>query len=114
LRHPSPPKIFVERHRGHRRGRPKGNAGWLGSARNLFWSWWIWIAAAVSLQMLDHGGWAVGLASIGFFFYLVTPHEHIPVYGLESSLSVDSPEFIASETSFIPQCWKPSTVRERQ
>jgi len=38
----------------------------------------------------------VGCAGAGLFFYLVAPHEHIPVYGLESSLSVDSPEFLAS------------------
>jgi len=98
LRHPSPPKIFQERHGKPRRGREKGAAGWLGRARNLFWSWWIWIAAAVVLETLDHQGWAVACASVGFFCYLVAPREHIPVYGLESSQSVDSSEFLANVT----------------
>jgi len=96
MRHPSPPKIFQERLARHRQGRGKGAAGWLGRARNLFWSWWIWIAAAVALETLDHQGWAVGLACVGFFFYLVSPREHIPVYGLESSVAVNSPEFLAN------------------
>src|SRR5262249_37098428 len=93
---PSPPKIFQERHGKHRRGKGKGAAGWLGRGRDLFWSWWIWIAAAVILEFLDHQNWAVGCASIGFFFYLVAPREHVPVYGLDSSLSVTSPEFLAN------------------
>ena len=96
LRHPSPPRIFQESRAKQRRGKGRGAAGWLGRGRNLFWSWWIWIAAAVALEILDHQGWAVGCASAGFFFYLVAPHEHVPVYGLESSQSVDSPEFLAN------------------
>lgn len=96
MRHPSPPKIFQELHGKHRPGKGKGAAGWLGSARNLFWSWWIWIVAAAALQILDHQGWAVGIACLGFFFYLVAPREHVPVYGLESSVAVDSPDFLAN------------------
>ena len=29
----------------HRR-RQKGQPGWLGFGRKLFWSWWLWIAVA--------------------------------------------------------------------
>ncbi len=46
----------------------------------------------------------MGLACVGFFFYLVTPQEHVPAYGLESSLCVHSQEFI---TSVVGTCGVP-------
>jgi cardiolipin synthase len=70
--------------------------GWLGNARHLFWSWWVWIAVAVILQFLNHSGWSVACACIGFIFYLITPQEHVPVYGLEPSLRVQSREFLTN------------------
>ena len=54
------------------------------------------MGAAVVLQLLHHGGWSVGCASVGFFFYLITPQEHVPVYGLEPSLWVQSQEFLTN------------------
>jgi len=54
----------------------------------------MWIGAAAALQLLGHSGWSVGCASVGFFIYLITPQEHIPVYGLDPSLCVRSDEFL--------------------
>jgi len=96
MRHPSPPQIHRQELKSNDRGRPKGREGWLGGARHLFWSWWVWITAAVILQVLHHGGWSVACACIGFFSYLITPQEHVPVYGLEPSLRVRSHDFLAN------------------
>src|SRR5215475_5406646 len=93
VRHPVPP---FRRSRNGLKGRPKGRAGLLGHARHLMWSWWIWIAAAAALEI--HGNWraATASAAVGFVFYLLTPPEHIPEYGLETELSVRSQEFLSS------------------
>ena len=79
----------------HRR-RQKGQPGWLGLGRKLFWSWWLWIAVAAVGGSSGHGNFAATLATVGFLFYLLAPREHIPQYGLESKFPVQSDEFIAS------------------
>ncbi|HEY2383997.1 MAG TPA: phospholipase D-like domain-containing protein [Terriglobia bacterium] len=76
----------------------KGKSGWLGWGRKLFWSWWLWVVAAVMVEAAQHGNAAAALAGVGFFFYLVAPREHVPHYGLDSKYPIDSDEFLASVT----------------
>jgi cardiolipin synthase len=96
FKQPSPLQTAQKRAGGSRKGLPKGRPGWLGSGRKLFWSWWLWIVAAIALEMLDHWGAGVACATIGFVFYLLTPQEHVPRYGLEGELAVHSHEFLTS------------------
>jgi cardiolipin synthase len=79
-----------------RKGKDKGRPGWLGFFRKLFWSWWIWVAAASAAQLAGNSRLAAILAGIGFFFYLVAPRERIPGFGLEPRFAVRSHEFISS------------------
>src|SRR5437868_4495324 len=62
-KHPAPPLHFLER-AARRKGRPKGQPGWLGSARHLFWSWWLWIGAAAAFEIADHWNIAVTCAAV--------------------------------------------------
>ena len=96
VKHPSPPVPPQKRAGESGRGRPKGRLGWLGSGRKLFWSWWLWIAAAIALEILGHWGPGVACAAIGFVFYLLTPQEHVPRYGLDTAFAVHSHEFLTS------------------
>ena len=84
-----------------------GRSGWLGAGRNLLWSWWFWVAIAIAFKAGSHGNFAVGLAGVGLFLYLVAPREQIPRYGLRSAFPVSSQEFLstvvgASGAPFIP------------
>ena len=96
VKHPLVPRRAAPFQPRNRKGEPKGKPGWLGWARHLFWSWWMWIGAAFVLEVLDHWTAAVICASLGFFFYLLTPQEHIPRFGLETDFPVQSHEFLAS------------------
>src|SRR5215475_9660011 len=80
--------------RGHKR--KKGRPGWLGFFRKLFWSWWIWIAAATAAELAGHGNMAASFAVTAFLFYLLAPRERIPVCGLESDFPLLSREFLAT------------------
>jgi hypothetical protein len=76
--------------------RERGRPGWLGFFRKLFWSWWLWIAAAFVAQGADHDNLAIVCAIVGFVLYLLAPSEHIPRYGLDSKFPVQSHEFLTS------------------
>ena len=84
-----------------------GRSGWLGAGRNLLWSWWFWVTIAIAFKAGSHGNFAVGLAGVGLFLYLVAPREQIPRYGLRSAFPVSSREFLstvvgAAGAPFIP------------
>jgi cardiolipin synthase len=74
--------------------REKGQLGWLGLGRKLFWSWWIWVAVALAVEATSHGNLAAGFAGVGFVFYLLAPREHIPRYGLDFKFPVHSEQFL--------------------
>jgi cardiolipin synthase len=74
--------------------REKGQLGWLGLGRKLFWSWWVWVAIAVAVETTSHGNFAAGLAAVGFVFYLLAPREHIPHYGLDYKFPIHSDQFL--------------------
>jgi cardiolipin synthase len=87
--------------------REKGQLGWLGLGRKLFWSWWVWVAVALAVDAGGHGNLAAAFASVGFVFYLLAPREHIPHIGLDFKFAIHSERFLpteigASGVPFIP------------
>jgi cardiolipin synthase A/B len=74
--------------------REKGQLGWLGLGRKLFWSWWVWIVVAVIVEASSHGNFAAACATVGFIFYLLAPREHIPHIGLDFKFPIHSQEFL--------------------
>jgi cardiolipin synthase len=70
--------------------------GWLGFGRKLFWSWWIWVLAAIAAGAADRNYAAAILAGVALFFYLLAPRERIPGFGLEFKFPVNSHEFLTS------------------
>jgi cardiolipin synthase len=56
----------------------------------------MWIAAAVALEMLEQWGTAIACAGVGFAFYLLAPREHVPEYGLDGEIHIDSHAFLTS------------------
>src|SRR5262245_5524482 len=74
----------------------KGRPGWLGFLRKLFWSWWIWVAAATVVQVAGHRNFAAAFAGAAFLFYLLAPRERIPVCGLETKFPLRSHEFLTT------------------
>jgi cardiolipin synthase A/B len=79
----------------HKR-KEKGKPGWLGFFRKLCWSWWLWIALAITFEMTGHRNWALGSAMVALFLYVIAPRERIPHFGLESKFPVNSHEFLTS------------------
>ena len=61
--------------------------------RRFIRTWWIWLAASIFAHVQDHWIWSVITGIVAFFFYHTTPESHPAVYALETSLSVESPEF---------------------
>src|SRR5262245_50527237 len=80
----------------HATRKSKGQPGWLGLLRKLFWSWWLWVLVAAVAQAAGRGNLAAVLAGIGFFFYLLAPRERVPNYGLEAKFPVCSNDFLSS------------------
>ena len=75
--------------------------------RRLFWSWWVWTAAAVYAVATDNWGWAAGLAALALFAHLAAPREQSPQFGLDHDMSVGDPAFLDSVvgltgTPFVP------------
>jgi cardiolipin synthase len=87
--------------------REKGQLGWLGLGRELFWLWWVWVAIALVVETGSHGNFAAGFATVGFILYLLAPREHIPRYGLDYKFPIHSDQFLptvigAPDVPFIP------------
>ena len=62
--------------------------------RTVLWSWWLWAIASIGSALLDHWGWALGLALLAFVCYLLAPTEFPPSYGLKHEFDVESDRFI--------------------
>lgn len=76
--------------------KPKGLPDLGTRARKLFWSWWIWVVAAVWMLYLGREGSAIGLGVMALAAYLAAPREHPPSYGLDHEFKAASDEFLAS------------------
>ena len=93
--------------------REKGQLGWLGLGRKLFWSWWVWVAVALAVEASSHGKFAAGFATVGSSSTSLWPREHIPRYGLEYKFPIHSDQFLptvmgAPGVLFIPDNKLPS------
>jgi cardiolipin synthase len=100
----------VDRWRGHRLTRrwryrlapdplhrtPKGVPPFWTRMRHLFWSSWPWAIACLWNLVHDKWGWAIGMGSMAFACYLITPAEASPQYGLDHEFAVDDDEFLAT------------------
>ena len=75
---------------------PKGVASFWTRGRKLLWSWWPWLLASLYAVEQTKWGWAIGMAAMATFSYLIAPVESPPRYGLDHEFGVDSPEFLST------------------
>jgi cardiolipin synthase len=64
--------------------------------RQIFFTWWVWAAAAIVALIYDNWGWAIFTGLMSAFAFLIWPSEVAPRVGLDHEFSVDDDEFLTT------------------
>jgi cardiolipin synthase A/B len=73
---------------------PKGAPGFWRRLRRFSSAWWVWAVLAVIALVLDRWYWATGTGLCAFVFFVLTPAERGPRYGLDHYFGIEDPQFI--------------------